>query len=550
MNNLKRLTYLIVFAALPFSCEQEVPEFTEGPCPSTDPTIICPRAPVPCEGTPGSANFGKFVAIGNSFVAGFQSGALFNEGQTNSLPAILNKQFACVGGSATFNQPGINSENGFNIFISPNPVPTGAGPLDFIALGRLRLQGSPPQPAPVQTPGDVASLPNPTANPGFIYTGSKTALNNFGVQATQIGQAMIPETGDWALAGVDPRFNPFYARFASDPGTSTMLSDFITSLSTGGTFFLFWLGYDDVLLHAVFGADPAVAPMTDVPTFTFLYNTAMTNILGASTETKGVIANFPEIFTLPHFNLVPYNAIPMDAGTATVVNNNFAGYNQILDALKGPPFNYAAAEVDARKISFAAGSGNPIVIVDEILNDYGDEFDALESGGAITADQRAALVPYEQVRQTTPTDKLPLAAGSVLGTLADPGNPLSVIGVAVPLADRYVLTPSEIQEINDRLAAFNSVVKATADANPTRIALADVNQAFKTFGPAKVLNNVTLTFNLNPPTGIFSEEGLHPNSRGYAYIATVFVDAINGKFGGTIPKPDVGLYKATSLPIP
>ncbi|MDZ7648778.1 MAG: hypothetical protein U5K54_17260 [Cytophagales bacterium] len=57
-------------------------------------------------GTPGSANFAKFVAIGNSFVAGVQGGALFTEGQNNSLPAIMANQFAISGvGGGPFVQP-------------------------------------------------------------------------------------------------------------------------------------------------------------------------------------------------------------------------------------------------------------------------------------------------------------------------------------------------------------------------------------------------------------------------------------------------------------
>ena len=46
-------------------------------------------------------------------------------------------------------------------------------------LGRFKLQGTPPQPAPVLSgtiPGSDA-VPNPQVNPGFLYTGDKAALN-------------------------------------------------------------------------------------------------------------------------------------------------------------------------------------------------------------------------------------------------------------------------------------------------------------------------------------------------------------------------------------
>src|SRR5690606_34889333 len=130
-------------------------------------------------------------------------------------------------------------------------------------------------------------------------------------------------------------------------------------------------------------------------------------------------------------------------------------------------------DVDARKISFSAGN-NAFVIIDETLNDYGDEFDILQGAGAITAEQRAALVPYEQVRQTTSSDIIPLSTGAVLGTLADPGNPLSVLGVAVPLGDQYALIPSEIAAIEAARTGYNDAISGVAANYATRVALADV----------------------------------------------------------------------------
>ena len=118
---MKTLQYILFAVSLIVigACEQELIETTPA---DPDMTNI---APDPCEGNAGSANFSKFIAVGNSLVAGVQAGALFDEGQANSLPAILNKQFACVGGSATFNQPNINSPLGYNVFITPNPTPAG-----------------------------------------------------------------------------------------------------------------------------------------------------------------------------------------------------------------------------------------------------------------------------------------------------------------------------------------------------------------------------------------------------------------------------------------
>lgn len=65
-----------------------------------------------------------------------------------------------------------------------------------------------------------------------------------------------------------------------------------------------------------------------------------------------------------------------------------------------------------------------------------------------------------------------------------------------------------------------------------------------------MISGVSITPNINPPTGIYSEDGAHPNSRGYAFLSRVFIEAINTKFGATIPLTDISKYKATALPIP
>src|SRR5205085_4988790 len=70
--------------------------------------------------TTGSADFTRYVALGNSLTAGYSDGALSYDGQLNAYPAILAGQFKTVGGAEVFNTPyitGNNSENG----VSPSP---------------------------------------------------------------------------------------------------------------------------------------------------------------------------------------------------------------------------------------------------------------------------------------------------------------------------------------------------------------------------------------------------------------------------------------------
>jgi hypothetical protein len=258
---------------------------------------------------------------------------------------------------------------------------------------------------------------------------------------------------------------------------------------------------------------------------------------------------------MPHFTSVSYNPIPLDATTAGAVSAGFAGYNQALDGLIANAAAFGIsdnlkAEIATRKVTFSAACDNTILIVDETLTDLGPYFDGLQGAGAINASQRTALIPYEQVRKTKSTDIIPLSTGLILGTTVG-GNPLMVNGVTVPLGDEYALIPTEIQQIKDARTAFNATIAGVVAANSSRLALADIDAGFNSLLSvgAGVSNGITFTPNINPPTGIYSEDGVHPNSRGYAFMANIFIDAINAKFGATVPKANLAKYGATGLPI-
>lgn len=520
MKNFKFISFLTLGLLVSVSCEQEL-------IVAEPPVVVTPE---PITGTPGSADFSKFIAIGNSFVAGVQGGALFTDGQNNSLPAIMAKQFAVSGvGGGVFNQPTINATLGYNLFITQPILTDPTKPV----LGRMLLQGASPKPTPqAYAVGNLEALPNPTLNPGFIFTGGKSTLNNFGVPAIVLGQALITQTGAWAGAGVDPRFSPFYGRLQAPPGTGTTLVG--DAAAAGGTFFMFWLGLDDFFLYAAFGGDPTKAPLTPASGagangFDLQYGGAIGALLGSNPNLKGVVGNFPNIFVTPHFTSVPWNAIVLDGTKASAANAGYAAYNA---GLANPGFALTAEEITKRTIAFKEGA-NGILIEDETLTNL--------TGFGLPS-----------VRHATSADIFPLAAGTVLGIEATPGNPATVWGVTKGLTDQYALIPSEITAINNARIAYNATVAATVAANSSRLALADIDAALNTLvtNKAAVVNGVTITPNINPPTGMYSEDGIHPNSRGYAYLSHTFISAINAKFGATVPLTDVGLYSATGLPIP
>jgi hypothetical protein len=526
MKKIIYLGYTLSLMLLASACDQDVIETQQ------------PEVTDACEGaSAGTADFSKFVSIGESLVAGFQAGALFTDGQNSSLGAILADKFECVGGASTFNQPDINSANGFNATYSKPEV--------GVVLGRLVLfdpdgNNGPKTPTPVPSGAPGVPAPYNTADLPAAYTGDKSKLNNFAVPGVQLAQFITPLTGGPATG--NPAFNPLYARFASNPGTSTILGD---ALAAKPSFFLFWGGNNDVLGYAVSGGsnDALLVSETD---FQLRYGVIIQQLLASGENVKGVIGNVPDVTTIPHFTTVKYNNIPLDSATAGALNAGLGGFNRALDATVAY-LGHSLDDANRRKVNFAAGS-NAIVIVDDALSSMAAEFDMLQTAGAISPAERAALQPYVQARQATADDLMLLSAGAVLGTIPAGGNAQTIIGLTVPLADQYTLTKTEADLVRTRTTAFNNFIKGVAAQN-ARIALADVNASFSSFLQAGMIyeNNISITPNFIPPYGAFSEDGVHPNSAGYTYTANIFIDAINAKFGSTIPRAKLGAYGSTTI---
>lgn len=336
-------------------------------------------------GDPGALNFSKFVSLGNSITAGYQDGALYDQGQALSFPALIAEQLKTPGiDGGDFNQPDINSAIGLS----------GVNPAGGF-FGRLELSLSLLRP-----------VPNPNGEQFGPYTGDKASLNNFGVPGMR-----VVDVADPALAS-----NPYFARFTTQPGVSTVLGDV---LATTPTFFTYWLGNNDILGYAVGGGsnDAAITPQ---PAF----QAALTQSLGALAQSgaQGTVMTLPLLVTLPYFNAVPYNAIPLDdanqiaalnAAFGTPGNSQFQGVNGAIMAAAGQGF-ITPEDALARQVSYAAGA-NPILMLDDGLTDLGTFWDQLVQAQLMSPAQRAGLEPYRQSRPATANDRPVLTAATVLG---------------------------------------------------------------------------------------------------------------------------------------
>jgi len=455
--------------------------------------------------TAGSADFSKYVALGNSLTAGYSDNALFKRGQENAYPNLLSQQFALAGGG-TFTTPFVGDDNIGGLLL-------GGMTIQAPRLAILGFANNTPDIGPLPV-APMTEVTNHLAGP----------FNNMGVPGAKSFHLLAPGYGN--IAGIaSGQANPYYARFASSP-SSTILGD---AVAQNPTFFSLWIGNNDVLSYATSGGtgsnqlnnmDPTTYgpnDITDPTVFGIVYN----QLVDAMTANgaKGVVANIPYVTSIPFFRTVPHNPVPLNAAQAGALNGGFATYNGGLQVALNAGL-ISPEEAAKRTISFHDGADNAVLIVDSYLTNL--------SG--------LGLPSY---RQATAEDLLVLPARNFIGTLVG-GDPTAINGVTVPLADSWVLSKDEVAEVKTATDAYNTAI-ATA-ANAKGLALFDANALMQQVynGGVRFGNyHMTAAFVTG---GAFSLDGVHPSARGYALVANKILEAINAKYGSNFKGVDLADY--------
>lgn len=226
----------------------------------------------------GSADFTKYIAIGNSLTAGYADNGLYLAGQKNSYPNIIAQQMKASDGGE-FKQP-----------LFTEAQSNGSG---YIKLTGFNSDGT-----PILTPVTEKLAVRNQQKQLTKYT---EEVNNLGIPGMRL---------DFAVGA--PTFsalNPFFERLLPDAevGAKTYLS-FVSGRNH--TFFTCWLGNNDVLGWAtnggVVGGDPTKA-LTPKATFTQLYNA----VIGTMTAQgqKGAVATIPDVTAIPFLNTVTTAAL-------------------------------------------------------------------------------------------------------------------------------------------------------------------------------------------------------------------------------------------------
>ncbi|AXG69550.1 GDSL-like lipase/acylhydrolase [Kordia sp. SMS9] len=497
-NNIK---YIAVLALGLFACE---PEFDN---------------PIDESGTysSGAADFTRFVAVGNSLTAGFMDGTVFRSGQQNSFPNIMAEKFAFAGGGA-FTQPSydddVNDSGGF--LLGGNPLP------GFDTRLVIDASEGGPENLNVMPTMEVSNL-------------QATAYNNMGVPGAKSFHLGAPGYGDINNLAIGAA-NPYYVRHSTAPN-ATVIGD---AVSLDPTFFALWIGNNDILAFATSGGtgvdrtgNPNVLSygfndITDPGVFAFTFQ----GLVDALTVNgaKGIVATLPDVTSIPYFTTVPYNPIPMDAATAAFANNGYATYNGGLQFAVGNGL-ITADEAAQRTINFVAGQ-NAVVIEDEDLTNL--------TGFGIP-----------NYRQATVNDLMVLPSSGIIGTEVN-DDPFLINGVSVPLADNWVLTATEIELVRNARTAYNNTIIGIAQANDLAIAdmaviLEELVSGLRTSDGQIYTNNYFDGSSDALSTAVFSLDGVHPNSRGYAIVADQFIQVINEKYGANVPRVTAGYYPGVTV---
>ena len=485
--------------------------------------------------TAGSADFSNYVAIGASFTAGFTDNALFKAAQENSFPNILSQQFSKVGGG-DFKQPLTNDNYG------------------GLAAGGTRISGFNPRlvfggAGPVPMESVIGPV---TVSTDIVVNKPTGPFNNMGVPGAKSYHLLFNGYGNIANLATKTA-NPYFVRMASST-TATVLGD---AMAQSPTFFtLSEIGANDVLGYSLAGGDSTIDNITPSAGpigvgFDQTYGYIVTTLTSAGA--KGIVTNIPYITDLPHFTTVPHNPLsplnPAFGPQIPTLNGIFGQLNQV----------FAFLGASERSIVFSSTAASPVIIKDESLVNLSAQIEAVLNGSPTfpafvqsfgLPSQAAPLVAnlfgltYGQVRMANANDLLVLPSSSIIGTvnttsvafLMNQGLPqalagqFSAEGITLPLADKWVLTPSEQEEVKNATDAYNTTIASVVNSNPN-VALLDLKgilQQANTTGV--VFDNYTLQTSL-VTGGAIGLDGVHLTARGYAYLANKFLEKIDEAFG-------------------
>ena len=221
----------------------------------------------------GGVAITKYVAVGNSLTAGYQSAGLFKSAQKYSFPNLIAQQLTAAGANlGTFEQP---------YWPDPgNPDPATGKAARYVIVS-------------------LADPDNPVIGPaGETVTAAAPENVTLPRPFDNLGLPGAPLAGFTDTVGTyQGGFGPAIIRGAN----GLPKSQYKSTIALQPQLVTFWLGANDVLGYATSGGVSPSAP-TDVTTiFTPLYTQAIGLLKASIPNVKIVVATIPDVRSIPFF---------------------------------------------------------------------------------------------------------------------------------------------------------------------------------------------------------------------------------------------------------
>lgn len=442
----------------------------------------------------GEINNSNIIVIGDDFMAGVMDGALYNQGQQNSLGAIIYSQVKFSNDTPLI-QPNIDSKNGYNLFVqNANNI-----------KGRWVYQYKTPyveNPELVLTPGEMVKS----------FEGNRNQLNDFSVPLLKASQIRSEKLNE----------NQFINRI-----TASDSKKYVELIKEQNPSIVFcWIGMNDFLDFALGGAETE-EELTSENKFYTEFEFLISEIAKES-DCEIMIANLISFTDLPFFYLKQYNFLKLDNTAKAKAQQRYSAFNAAVSA------HNAGRPADEQRpyVSFYDNGvtlyPQPLVVEDENLPD------AYYPDGT----------PLEKFRQLKEGD---LALFSITDKMVADGY-----GSTIPLSGDFYISEEEKDLLNDLINSFNNIINEISAKYSSQTFVVDVKSEIHLIAESSKVDawNVpktdTLFYEKGVPVkadlglySIFSLDAVHFNQRGNAFVANIFLQSVNTNFTASVPLTNI-----------
>jgi hypothetical protein len=423
-------------------------------------------------------NFSNYVALGDSLTAGWQSGCLVARHQLRSYPATLAHQFGMtVAGEGDSDASPAKFQQPL---VSEPGLPQPCYSLTFDpATHSIGLDFHTGEPGGQP---ENALLARPYNNLGIPGSHSYDQVDVTNSNGTDIYSLILRNFQGSPLNGT----NAVQQAIANQP---TFITVFV-----GNNDDLDAVGSGTVISDSCLALNPAENGLCDgititpVDVFTAKYNEILQTLHTALPNATIMTVNLPDITVLPFDTTVPPVVI------------NPATQQPVLDP-----------------------AGHPIPLLGE--DHHGNTIqippDTLVTIGALPLEAAGYGIPCA-VAPNLPACDHPLPDGHI-----------EVDGLHAGV----LLYADEVAAVLQRTAAYNAAI--TAASTTISAPVFDLHGAFNNVKANGITyGGVTMTATYLTG-GLFSYDGIHPTNSGYAVLADLMIQFLNGTYGTSIPRPNV-----------